>query len=166
MTKLGRQLDEIVDLLRSHLHGTVLEVQDGESLVYAASPRLRAGGKDSLHEGLVGLDVVFDKSRLGSDLEELVELKHPDSFDVDWSAQLVGLVVAVRVELPDLRKLVEHEGFDVVNIVFLPPFNEVCEHGLRFREIEFPRPQEAQQVRIVIWRILKAHLGHNHPELL
>lgn len=73
-------------LLRSHLHGTVLEVQDGESLVYAASPRLRAGGKDSLHEGLVGLDVVFDKSRLGSDLEELVELKHPDSFDVDWSA--------------------------------------------------------------------------------
>ena len=50
---------------------------------------------------------------------------------------------------------------DIVDIVFLPPLDEVVEHQLRLFHIEFPGSQEPQQVVVIILRVLcQTYLFH------
>lgn len=50
---------------------------------------------------------MLDQTLLSGELEDLVDLEEAETFDVDGSALLIGLVVEVRVDGLDLVKLLE-----------------------------------------------------------
>jgi len=89
-----------------------------------------AGGKPQLHEDLVRLDVVLQHSFFGRDFPESCDVQHPESLDVNWPPQLVGLVVGMGVDCLDLVEFGEVKVEDVVNIFSLPPIDEVLKHQL------------------------------------
>lgn len=94
---LRGQLNERVDLLREDLHRPVVQVQDAQTLLHAVAGDGRTGRESEAEQGLVALDVVFDKALLGGQLEDLVDLHQAQALDVDGPPLLVCLVVEMRV---------------------------------------------------------------------
>ena len=103
-------LDEAIDSFRQNLHGAASEVQNGQPLLYPSPCCRRARRVSQLHQHFICVDVVFHQLVIVGAGEQAVDVDLPLPFDVDGPPLLVGLVVAVWVELLHLLALWELEG--------------------------------------------------------
>ena len=62
---------------------------------------------------------MLNKSLLGGDLEDIVDLELPKALDVDGTTLLIGLVIEVRVNSLDLVVLLEVEDLQSWKISYV-----------------------------------------------